>query len=134
MQKPEESAAAGPKFANFPSHEVRKTSSNFKLSPDMPFGFPGGERREEAPRITYRDEEELRYQNNYFKLPDYSNEISNEVMTDFEMIKRLKQKQKSRIRETLNLLTNKYRRTDKKKKKFKEFKKIARWFFCERVV
>ena len=101
MQKPEEGAAAGPKFANFPSHEVRKKSSNFKLSPDMPFGFPGGERREEAPRITYRDEEELRYQNDYFKLPDYSNEISNEVGTDFEMMKRLKQKQKYKVNQYL---------------------------------
>ena len=90
-----------PKFANFPNMEVRKAGAGFKLSPDMPFEF-AGEAEEVQPRITFRNEEELRYQNDYFELPepeyynDYGNEISNEIYSGFnppkfEPKKRLKE-------------------------------------------
>ena len=80
----------GPRFANFPSLETRKKSASFKLSPDMPFEFAGEEKEKKEPRIRFGSEEELRYQNDYFKLPelslfdDYDNSISNEVFPQFE--------------------------------------------------
>ena len=64
----------------------------------MPFEF-SGEMKEKAPRITFRDEEELRYQNDYFKLPEklgsyneFSNAISNEVVPNFKTDKTLSMK------------------------------------------
>ena len=81
----------GPKFANFPSLEAsRKNSAGFKLSPDMPFQFAGEDKEKKDPRIRFGSEEELRYQNDYFKLPelslydDYDDSISNELFPEFE--------------------------------------------------
>jgi len=89
-----------PVFQNFPIQEVKKQNSGFKLSPDMPFSFPGDNRNDipalpvieqsQAPLITFKDEEELRYQNDYFQLPDreiFDNDIHNDIFQDFEVPK-----------------------------------------------
>ena len=80
-----------PKFANFPSVETRENGAGFKLSADMPFEFSGEDKEKKEPRIRFRSEEELRYQNDYFKLPELSlygdyddNSISNELFPEFE--------------------------------------------------
>jgi len=97
-QKPVEKKQ--PQFQNFPIQEVKRQQSGFKLSPDMPFSFPGDQRKDipalqviergQAPLITFKDEEELRYQNDYFQLPEretYGNEIDNDIFQDFEVPK-----------------------------------------------
>jgi len=89
-----------PVFQNFPIQENKRQNSGFKLSPDMPFSFPGDHRNDipalqviekgRAPLITFKDEEELRYQNDYFQLPEretFDNDIQNDIFQDFEVPK-----------------------------------------------
>lgn len=77
------------KFKNFPVHESQPVGPQFKLSPDMPFSFPSDGRVEKnqppAPTVTFKNAEDLRYQNDYYELPEPDDfQLQNEIFQNFE--------------------------------------------------
>ena len=75
------------KFNNFPSAKDPRSSPQFKLSPDMPFSFSSDDRavKDQTPTVTFKNAEDLRYQNDYYQLPEPDDfQLQNEIFQDFE--------------------------------------------------